>query len=80
LVEKEIVVEGTPEIPTKITRRGESGVRPPAKSASGVRPPAKRGSGVRPAAKAEAQPSVQQPAAPKAKKGKAASKPKKPKR
>ena len=26
LVEEEIVVEGTPEIPTKITRRGESGL------------------------------------------------------
>ena len=80
LVEKEIVVEGTPEIPTKITRRGESGVRPPAKRASGVRPPAKSASGVRPVAKAESQPSAQEPAAPKVKKGKAASKPKRPKR
>ena len=70
LAEKEIVVEGTPEIPTKITRRGESGVRPPAKSASGVRSRAKSASGVRPAAKAGAQPSAQKRAAPKAKKGK----------
>jgi hypothetical protein len=80
LAEKEIVVEGAPEIPTKITRRGESGRIPVAKSASGVRPPAKSASGVRPAAKAEAQPSAQEPAALKAKKGKAASKPKKAKR
>jgi hypothetical protein len=64
LVEKEIVVEGTPEIPAKITRRGESGlgVRA-AKSGSGVRPPAKRASGVRPAAPAEAKPSAKKTAA-----------------
>jgi hypothetical protein len=69
LVEKEIVVEGTPEIPAKITRRGESGlgVRA-AKSGSGVRPPAKRASGVRPAAPAEAKPSAKKTAATKARK------------
>ena len=69
LVEKEIVVEGSPEIPAKITRRGESGlgVRA-AKSGSGVRPPAKSASGVRPAGKTEAKPSGKKPAAPKAKK------------
>ena len=59
LVETEIVVEGTPEIPTKITRRGESGAKIPV---------AKSGSGVRPAAPAEAKPSAKKPAAPKAKK------------
>jgi hypothetical protein len=55
LGEQEIAVEGTPEIPAKITRRGESGlgVRA-AKSGSGVRPPAKRASGVRPAATTQA--------------------------
>ena len=71
LVEKEIVVEGTPEIPTKITRRGESGL------GLGV---AKSGSGVRPAATTEAKSSANKPAASKAKKAKAASKPKKAKR
>lgn len=70
LIEKEIVVEGTPVIPTQITRRGESGVRLPAKSASGLRP----------AATTEARSSAKKPAAPKAKKAKAASKPKKAKR
>jgi len=68
LVEQEIVVEGTPEIPTKITRRGESGLGiRAAKSPSGVRPPAKRASGVRPAA-ADAKPSAKKTAAKKARK------------
>ncbi len=81
LVEEEIVVEGTPEIPTKITRRGESGLGiRVAKSGSGVKPPAKSASGVRPPAKAEATPAAQKPAAPKGKKTKAAGKPKKAKR
>jgi hypothetical protein len=69
LVEQEIVVEGTPEIPTKITRRGESGLGiRAAKSGSGVRPAAKRASGVRPAAPAEAKPSAKKTAATKARK------------
>lgn len=80
LVEKDIVVEGEPEIiPTEITRRGESGVRRPAKSTSGVKPTAKSASGIKPAAKAEATASAQKPAA-KAKKARAAGKPKKGKR
>jgi hypothetical protein len=81
LAEKQIVVEGAPEIPTQITRRGESGIGiRVARGASGVRLPAKSGSGVKPAAPAEAKPAAQKPAAPKAKKAKAAGKPKKTKR
>ena len=69
LVEQEIVVEGTPEIPAKITRRGESGLGiRAAKSPSGVRPPAKRASGVRPPASADAKPSAKKTAATKARK------------
>jgi hypothetical protein len=69
LVEQEIVVEGAPEIPSKITRRGESGLGiRAAKSGSGVRPPAKRASGVRPAAPAEAKPSAKKTAATKVRK------------
>ena len=81
LVEKEMVVEGTPEIPKQITRRGESGIGiRVARGASGVRLPAKSASGAKPAAPAEAKPAAQKPAAPKAKKAKAAGKPKKTKR
>ena len=66
LVEKEIVVEGTPEIPTKITRRGESGCDYREERVG--RAAAKSASGVRPAAPVEAKPSAKKPAAPKAKK------------
>ncbi|HUQ88779.1 MAG TPA: hypothetical protein VM096_14580 [Vicinamibacterales bacterium] len=69
LVEKYIVIEGTPEIPTQITRRGESGVRLPAKSVSGIRSAAKSASGVRPASKSasgvRAAAKVETPSAPK---------------